>query len=172
MKLRNGFVSNSSSSSFVVAIPKDLSIFAANELHNYLYGPQPKDIVLGSGIQQPHKITSQEAVEAITSQLIGQEANSDDTLALWGFLLGGGPGLSGLDDRIRAGELTYTQAKPLYRRHRLAVIEYAESRLPEIAGYVLYRVDFHDYGGDNLELVMRHSPDNFGAAQRWEDSIG
>jgi len=171
MKIRTGFVANSSSSSFVVAIPADLSIFAANELHNYLYGPQPKDIVLGYGIQQPHKITSQEATEAITHQLIGQEANSDKTLALWGFLLGGGPETD-LDDRIQAGELTYTQAKPLYRRHRLAVIEYAESRLPEIVGYVLYRVDFHDYGGDNLELVMRNSPDNFGAAQRWEDSIG
>jgi hypothetical protein len=168
MKVRYGFVANSSSSSFVVAIPEDLKIFAADELHNYLYGPQVKDIVLGRGL---HKVSSQEAVEAITRQLLGQEANSDDTLALWGFLLGGGPETN-LDDRLRAGELTYAQAKPLYRRHRLAVIEYAESRLSEIAGKVLYRVDFHDYGGDNLEMVMRRAPDNFGAAPRWEHSVG
>jgi hypothetical protein len=170
MKVRRGFVANSSSSSFVVAIPEDLRIFAADELHNYLYGPQVKDIVLGRGARS-HRVSSKEAVEAITHQLIGQEANSDDTLALWGFLLGDGPETD-LDDRLRSGELTYAQAKPLYRRHRLAVIEYAESRLPEIEGKVLYRVDFHDYGGDNLELVMRHSPDNFGAARRWEHSVG
>ena len=41
MKTREGFVSNSSSSSFIVAFPKDMEVTVDN-VHNYLFGTTEK----------------------------------------------------------------------------------------------------------------------------------
>jgi hypothetical protein len=83
-KIRKGFVSNSSSSSFIVAFPKGMELTEDN-VHNYLYGPELTVICsYGDGIR------SEQAAEVITRDMKEQTPNDEAALlsALGGWLEG------------------------------------------------------------------------------------
>jgi len=82
MKVRMGFVSNSSSSSFVVAFPKGMEL-TETAVHEYLYGPKPTTVHAYSD-----SIRSEEAVEVILEAMKGQRPNYEKALveAVYGWL--------------------------------------------------------------------------------------
>lgn len=227
MKMRAGFVSNSSSSSFVFILPKNLDISSVDALHDYLYGPagtsfsmerwddeepeQSVDEIWDAELQSAFaavraksedasqaapaleevasltpsvdelparrlrtvSLSSRQAAEAIWQRLRGQSPNEERTLFTWARLIEGGPDSDSLDRFIEGSidQEAYEQAR---LRFVAESVDYACSRLDELVGpdSALYMVGFTDWGGDDLEMIMRNDPNNLGAAKRWELSIG
>ena len=230
MKIRAGFVANSSSSSFVLALPAALDISSLSAIHDYLYGPAgitlslervgvplgqteipdfdavwdaeleaafgavddedgkrqnspEQEESLAAALERlkaadegrPHytsAISSREAAQAVWERLAGQAPNEEGTLALWARL-NGGP-TSDAFDRYIEGALDKPTFEREWARHQADCVAYARAHLAAVIGpdAVLYEVEFVDYGGDDLGMVMRNAPDNLGAALRWELSIG
>ena len=73
MKIRAGFVSNSSSSSFIVAFPKDIKL-TKESIKDYLFGEQ-KFIT-----NYDDSITTDEATNIILKDMINQKPNDDNNL--------------------------------------------------------------------------------------------
>lgn len=78
MKIRNGFVSNSSSSSFVIAVPKDMEMTAEN-LHKQLWGD--KELTFGPeydwhSVRVNTMELSKEIVERVTKEVDEFECRS------------------------------------------------------------------------------------------------
>jgi hypothetical protein len=226
MKMRAGFVSNSSSSSFVFILPKNLDISSVEALHDYLYGPEgtsfsmerwddeePEQSVdeiwdtelrsafaavraksedesqavpaLEEALTAPSadelparrlrtiSLSSRQAAEAVWARLRGQSPNEERTLFTWARLIEGGPDSDSLD-RFIEGSIDHEAYEQARLRFVAESVDYACSRLEELVGpdSALYMVEFTDWGGDDLEMIMRNDPNNLGAAKRWELSIG
>jgi len=229
MKIRAGFVSNSSSSSFALALPKGLDLSSPEPLHDYLYGPAERALSLerygyapqegdhdeiwseaalaaafGGDVTEPAEegspeatsdkedlagagwpkaesarptyttsIGSRAAAGAVWQQLRGREPNEEGALFLWASLLGGGPE-SDAPDRFSAGDIDKVTYEGLWKQHVAQCVAYARSRLDEVLGpdMVLYELEFADWADNDLGVIMRNAPDNFGAARRWEFSVG
>src|SRR4030065_787612 len=73
MKIRNGFVSNSSSSSFIVAFSKDIEL-TKESIKDYLFGEQK--FITGND----DSITTDEATDIILKDMINQKPNDDKNL--------------------------------------------------------------------------------------------
>ena len=227
MKMRAGFVSNSSSSSFVFVLPKSLDISSVDALHDYLYGPagtsfslerwddeEPEqssdeiwdtelrsafaEVRAGSEDLAPAapageeaapeapstdelparrlrtaRLSSRQAAEAVWQRLRGQGPNEERTLFTWARLIAGGPDSDSLD-RFIEGSLDRESYEQARLRFVAESVTYACSRLDELVGPdgALYMVEFIDWAGDDLEMIMRNDPNNLGVAKRWELSIG
>jgi hypothetical protein len=230
MKIRTGFVANSSSSSFVLALPAALDISSVEAIHDYLYGPagtplslerigvplsetevpdfdavwdaeleaafsavhnknsvaptspeqeeslpQALELLEAADAKRPHyttAISSREAAQAVWQRLAGQAPNEEGTLALWSRLNGGPK--SDAFDRYIAGAIDKPTFEREWARYQADCVAYARAHLDAVIGpdAVLYEVEFVDYGGDDLGVIMRNAPDNLGGALRWELSIG
>ena len=230
MKIRAGFVSNSSSSSFVFILPRSLDTSSLETLHDYLYGPEgttlsleryddtaeemgvdaiwdtelaaafedvraaseteapsvtpsgdsepalPEDLLIEDGPARPTRlaaISSHQAAEAVWQRLRGHGPNEERALLVWAGLIGGGPSSDALD-RYIGGEIRPEAYEERRLRYIAAAVAYAHSRMDELVGpdNALYMVEFTDWGGDDLDMIMRSSTDNLGVAKRWELSIG
>jgi len=74
MKIRQGFVSNSSSSSFIVPFPKDMEMTVSN-IHKYLYGDTPFSIYYYES-----SVSSMEAAQIIHDEIHKQTSNDKKRL--------------------------------------------------------------------------------------------
>ena len=72
MKIRRGFVSNSSSSSFIIALPRDL-VLSSRTLHNYLFGARdPYEVLVPRTFENYANL-----VKGIIGDISSQEANPE-----------------------------------------------------------------------------------------------
>ena len=73
MKVRQGFVSNSSSSSFIVAFPKDFEITSDN-VRQYLFGEQEH-------VTAYHEsFSTKQIAEQVTRDMLAQTPNDEDAI--------------------------------------------------------------------------------------------
>lgn len=73
MKVRQGFVSNSSSSSFIVAFPKDFEITSDN-VRQYLFGNQ-EDVFAYHGV-----FSTEHVADQVTRDMLAQTPNDEDVI--------------------------------------------------------------------------------------------
>ena len=177
MKIRTGFVSNSSSSSFILALPRGLALDAAS-IHGYLYGEVPVKLGYGDTWTTPVTITSTEAAAAIAEQLAEQPADADLTLMVWGAVYEDAPTDPGII-KLSGEKPDFAAYKSSWDAYHAACLAHGKASRPGLAAalggdYVLYVVEFEDYDEetDPIGTVMRDSPTAFGAAKVWERKYG
>ena len=72
MKIRSGFVSNSSSASFIIAFPKDMDL-VGRKLHDYLFPEQDPYALIGPGMPESYA----DLVKIIYQEIKTQASESD-----------------------------------------------------------------------------------------------
>ena len=151
MKIRGGFVSNSSSSSFIVAFPKDMQISSDN-VQNYLFAGQ-ENITAYDWIGT---FTAKEIADQVTRDMREQTPNNDEAIAeaLGGHL----PGAPNYDRfRIRRADgKGYDYDWDAYEKasseHRAKM---AEKIKAEFAGMDVFTFEYSDNDG-NFYCTMEH----------------
>jgi hypothetical protein len=170
MKKRSGFVSNSSSTSFVLALPSGLDVGNLEALHDYLYGPGEKMLGFDNAVELAG-VSSRETTTAIARQLDYQTPDNDEVLFLLGCLEQGAPPNEHLDLLIQK-QINPQEYERRDRSWRIACIEKGVRCLRTLSGLVLYRLEFNDWEGNELGDFLRNDPGNFGQAQSWSYPIG
>ena len=155
MKVRQGFVSNSSSSSFIVAFPKDFEITSKN-VRQYLFSDREYVSAYGDAYGTDH------VADQVTRDLRAQEPNREE--ALCEALEGHDPNGPDINDfRVKRKDgpgstydwVAYNKAR---EEHTKKVIEKFKA---EYAGMNLYVFEYSDNDGD-FYCTMEHG-DIFGA---------
>lgn len=152
MKIRQGFVSNSSSSSFIVAFPKDMEVTSDN-VHNHLFGPAFSSITAYDWIGT---FSTKEIADQVTRDIREQKPNVDEQIAeaLGGHL----PGSPDMDRfRVRKADGkgydydwdAYTAANAAFRA------QMAEKIKKEFAGQDVYTFEYSDNDGSFM-CTMEH----------------
>jgi hypothetical protein len=144
MKIRQGFVSNSSSSSFIVPFPKGMTINPLT-VHEFLYGTEPTCIV-----SYGEPVTSMAASKVVSDAMLNQEPNDKTAIeeALTGYL-GGEP------DRDYTGSFQELGAKEWNRQFALY-----EQELQAYRDKVLQ--EHTSKWGDDVDLYVFSFCDNDG----------
>jgi hypothetical protein len=90
MKVRQGFVSNSSSSSFIVAFPKDIAL-TPTAVHDYLYGASWDGAISVPWSDGEYDLPTTVAARIVCERLLGQKPNDPVALhrAVQGYIDGG-----------------------------------------------------------------------------------
>jgi hypothetical protein len=172
MKLRAGFVANSSSSSFVLAVPRKMKMKLA-DLQQYLYGQEDRNFNTKIG-GRPAKLLSSQITTRILPQLQKQKPNSATALKIWGRFLPGAPVAPALDpDSTPASDpdwlIKLTQPWAAYNKECLA---YGRAQLPklkeEIGDFVLYTFELDDFDIDDpLNDFICNDPHAFERVPHW-----
>ena len=151
MKIRGGFVSNSSSSSFIVAFPKDMEISSDN-VQNYLFAGQ-ENITAYDWIGT---FTAKEIADQVTRDMRAQTPNNDEAIseALGGHLPGS-PNFDNFRKRAADGK-GYDYDWDAYEKassaHRAKM---AEKIKAEFEGMDVYTFEYSDNDG-NFYCTMVH----------------
>jgi hypothetical protein len=172
MKRRAGFVANSSSSSFVVALPRQLKL-EFTTLQPYLYGPE--DLNFNAQIYgRPEKFASSEITARILPQLQDQKPNTARAIEIWAHFLSGAPVEPALDPLIdRADNLTWLtemgRAWAIYHKECLAYGRAHLSQLQEGSEkLVLYLFELDDFDMDDpLSDFICNDPRAFERVPHW-----
>lgn len=147
MKIRNGFVSNSSSSSFIVAI--DHKPVDANDLMGMLYPNMPEDTL--------HSYDRWDSVETHTIKEISESVfknmstNTTDIAEAFGGWIDGAPEYN--DFRKADGKYDFDAYKKAYDEFQEA---YAKDVLNKYKGNFVFTVEYCDNEGD-WGCFMEHS---------------
>lgn len=151
MKIRQGFVSNSSSSSFIVAFPKDIEKTEMS-IHKYLFGEK-------FGVLCPYEwheaVSTGQAAAEVLKDMLAQEANNQENIieALGGHL----PGAPDFDHfRKRKPDGGYDYDWEAYSKaseeHRARM---AEKIKAEFEGKDVYTFEYSDNDG-SFYVTMEH----------------
>lgn len=141
MKTRHGFVSNSSSSSFIVAFPNDMEVTTDN-VQEYLFSDR-KYITAYDDV-----IDVEDATSRIYDDMQAQTPNDNERLL--SFMGGWLEGAPDYDDFRKAGKLecdwdAYRAAADKYRA------EYLKKFIADAGPNMnLYAFEFSDNGGDSI----------------------
>lgn len=151
MKIRQGFVSNSSSSSFIVAFPKGMEISSDN-VQNYLFAGQ-EAITAYDWIGT---FTAKEIAEQVTRDMRAQTPNVDEQIAeALGGHLPGAPNFDSFRKRSADGK-GYDYDWDAYEKassaHRAIMAEKIKS---EFEGMDVYTFEYSDNDG-NFYCTMEH----------------
>lgn len=151
MKIRQGFVSNSSSSSFIVAFPKDMQI-TSEAVQNYLF-PGQESITAYDWIGT---FTAKEIADQVTRDMREQTPNVDEriTEALGGHIAGA-PSYEGFRVRRADGkgyDYDWNAYEKASSEHRASV---AAKITAEFEGMDVYTFEYSDNDG-NFYCTMEH----------------
>lgn len=152
MKIRQGFVSNSSSSSFIVAFPKGMEVTSEN-VHNHLFGPAFSAITAYDWIGT---FSTKEIADQVAQDMRGQTPNVDENIteALGGHIPGS-PDMDRFKTRKPDGKGydydwdAYSAARDAFR------LKMAENVKKEFAGQDIYTFEYSDNDG-NFMCTMEH----------------
>jgi hypothetical protein len=159
MKIRAGFISNSSSSSFIVAFPADFAPTVAN-IRAYLFGKRTAGLPAYEGGEP---LSLERAAGAIYAQMRGVKPNDQHSLlrALGGGLHGEPDmGKFGIDlrhpnpDKV-ALDVAWRAWSDATERHHL---DYLARHAPSLPGGAdLYAFTFWDNNGDGTGATLMHN---------------
>jgi len=173
MKLRAGFVANSSSSSFVVAAPRKMKLELAT-LQQYLYGAEDPEFAAEIAGRAENFAGSQ-ITARILPQLQKQKPNNEQAIQIWGRFLPHAPveppiePLSNSGDgpawliKLSQGWATYSQACLAYGRAQLPKLQEGGGDL------ALYLFELDDFNIDDpLSDFICNDPRAFARVPHWQ----
>jgi hypothetical protein len=172
MKRRTGFVANSSSSSFVVALPRKMKLELAT-LQQSLYGPA--DLNFSAQIYgRTEKFASSQITARILPQLQKQKPNSASAIEIYGRFSPGAPVEPPVEplSNPTSDPAWLIKLSRSWAAYNKACLAYGRAQLPKLTeegnDSVLYIFEFDDFDLDDpLSDFICNDPRAFARVPHW-----
>jgi hypothetical protein len=150
VKIRRGFVSNSSSSSFIVVFPRGF-VRTPENIHAYLFGQAPGTLAHPFSTGTDDLISTTQAAQMIAAQMHRQPANSRAAIerAANGWI----PGLPDMDDFCKSGgrEIDWSAWESACQVIRRQFVEKINHDLAPQGDLFVFSWEDHDQAGSIME---------------------